>query len=33
VAWNFLDRELQAGAPYPILRVRTAAAAPALAVP
>jgi Zinc carboxypeptidase len=22
VTWNFLDRELQAGAPYPILRVR-----------
>jgi hypothetical protein len=33
VTWNFLDRELQVHAPYPILRVGTLPRIPALAVP
>jgi hypothetical protein len=33
VTWNFLDRELDAGAPYPILRVHNAAPVPAVALP
>ncbi len=33
VTWNFLDRELQVHAPYPILRVRTLPPIPVLAVP
>ncbi len=33
VAWNFLDRELRPGDPYPILRIRTRPTVPALAVP
>jgi hypothetical protein len=33
VTWNLLDRELAAGAPYPILRVQRVPDAPALAVP
>ena len=33
VTWNFLDRELQAHAQYPILRVRAVPRIPALAVP
>jgi hypothetical protein len=33
VTWNLLDRELQAGADYPILRVRSSLEVPAVAVP
>jgi hypothetical protein len=33
VTWNFLDRELQVRAPYPILRMRTRPQIPALDVP
>jgi hypothetical protein len=33
VTWNLLDRELQAHAPYPILRVRALPRIPTLAVP
>jgi dipeptidyl-peptidase-4 len=33
VTWNLLDRELQAGAPYPILRVRAAAQIPSILRP
>jgi hypothetical protein len=33
VTWNLLDRELQAGTAYPILRIRAAARIPAVAVP
>ncbi|HVD32892.1 MAG TPA: M14 family metallopeptidase [Gemmatimonadales bacterium] len=33
VTWNFLDRELQPGARYPILRVRDSPRVPATAVP
>jgi dipeptidyl-peptidase 4 len=33
VTWNFLDRELQPGARYPILRLRHSPRVPATAVP
>jgi hypothetical protein len=33
VTWNFLDRELQPDAPYPILRALSAPGLPAVAVP
>jgi zinc carboxypeptidase len=33
VTWNLLDRELQAGATYPILRIRSPVRVPAVAVP
>ncbi|HMH54772.1 MAG TPA: hypothetical protein VK535_00800, partial [Gemmatimonadales bacterium] len=33
VTWNFLDRELQPGARYPILRLRDSPRVPATAVP
>jgi hypothetical protein len=33
VTWNFLDRELQRGAAYPILRVRTIPPVPTVALP
>jgi len=33
VTWNLVDRELQVGTPYPILRIRVPLAVPAVAVP
>jgi dipeptidyl-peptidase-4 len=33
VTWNLLDRELQSGTAYPILRVRTLPTVPTVAVP
>ena len=33
VTWNLLDRELQAGLPYPVLRVRQPLAGPTVLVP
>jgi hypothetical protein len=33
VTWNFLDREIQPGAAYPILRLRSRPLTPAVAVP
>lgn len=33
VTWNLLDRELQVGSPYPIVRTRSSSRLPAVAVP
>ena len=33
VTWNFLDREIEAGGPYPLLRLRSRPLVPAVAVP